>query len=136
MGTPKSDLTSSEVTPIPSLILPTRTPREPKSGSPRSSMMSPRSTPPSHAQLRMMSPMNPSSSTRTTSASSTARSELLSDPSSDSTAVTVLSPRRTSPTFSPSEPAECETSSPELPTAKHSNNSFTFPYFQLHSKKQ
>merc|ERR1712210_219102 len=70
----------------------------------KSSMMSPRSTPASHAQLRMMSPMKPSSSTRKTSASSTARSELLSDRSSDSTAATVPSPRRTSLTFSPSEP--------------------------------
>merc|ERR1712037_513986 len=70
--------------------------------------------------------LNPSSSARKTSASLMARSELLSDLSSNCTAALVLSPKRTSSTFLPSEPAECKTSSPESPTARHLNNSFTF----------
>merc|ERR1712210_146347 len=109
--TPSSDLTGSEVTPKPSSILPTTTPPpttttslEPISGSARSSTRPQRSTPPSHAQLRKK-PMKPSSSTR-----------------------------KTSPTPSPSEPAECETSLPELPTAKHSNNSTLFLTFNCIDK--
>merc|ERR1712037_723296 len=73
-------------------------------------------------------------STRKTSASSTVRSPPLSDPSSENTAAKARSPRRTSPTPSPSEPAECETSLPELPTAKHSNNSTLFLTFNCIDK--
>merc|ERR1712176_607247 len=104
-----------------------------RSGSPRSSTRPHRSTPLSHAP-KTKKPTRPSSLTRRTSASSTVRSPPLSDPSSENTVATAPSPRRTSPTPSPSEPAECETFSPELPTAKHSNNSTLFLTFNCIDK--